>query len=66
MVVTREFSSCSLKALEGLDVGAQAWLVSGMWNLPRPGVNLVSPELGGEFLSTVPQESPSILKRGTE
>lgn len=35
--MAREFSSCSLKALEGLDAGAQAWLVSGKWNLPRQG-----------------------------
>ena len=37
------FSSC----------GAQALLVQGMWNLPGPGIEPVSPALAGRFLTTV-------------
>ena len=29
-------------------------LLWGMWDLPRPGIELVSPALAGRFLSTVP------------
>ena len=35
--------------------GAQAQLLRGMWDLPRPGIELVSPALAGGFLTTVPQ-----------
>ena len=38
------FSSC----------GAQAWLPRGMWNLPRPGIKLVSPVLANKLLSSGP------------
>ena len=38
------FSSC----------GAQALLVQGMWNLPGPGVEPVSPALPDRFLTTGP------------
>ena len=31
-----------------------------MWNLPRPGINLVAPALTGGFLSTRPQKSPTM------
>ena len=36
--------------------GAWAWLLCGMWDLPRPGIKPVSPTLAGGFLSTVPPE----------
>ena len=36
------FSSCS----------SWAWLLSGMWNPPRPGVKPMSPALAAEFLTT--------------
>ena len=39
------FSSC----------GAQAYLLCGMWDLPRPGLEHVSPALAGRFLTTAPQ-----------
>ena len=31
-----------------------ALVVRGMWNLPRPGIEPMSPALAGGFLSTVP------------
>ena len=34
--------------------GTQASLFRGMWDLPRPGIKLMSPALSGRFLSTVP------------
>ena len=35
-------------------------VAQGVWNLPRPGINLVSPALTGGFLSTRPQRSPTM------
>ena len=38
--------------------GAGAWLLPGMWNLSRPGIEPMSPALVGEFLTTgVPGKS---------
>ena len=50
------FSSCGLQALERRlsSCGAQALLLSGMWDLPGPGIEPVSPALAGGFLATVP------------
>ena len=44
VVVARRFSSC----------GAQAYLLHGMWGLPGPGLERVSPTLAGGFLTTAP------------
>ena len=44
VAVARGLSSC----------GAQALLFRGMWDLPRPGIEPVSPELAGGFLTTEP------------
>ena len=35
-----------------------------MWDLPRPGIEPVSPALTGGFLSTVQQGSPAIIVKG--
>ena len=59
---------CALVAVSGLLIaaaplvgehglsssGAQAQLLHGMWNAPKPGIELVSPALTGRFLSTAP------------
>ena len=34
--------------------GTRAWLHRSLWNLPKPGIELVSPALAGKPLSTVP------------
>ena len=34
----------------------QAEVPSGTWNLPRPGIEPVSPALAGDFLTTGPPE----------
>ena len=31
--------------------GTWAWTLHGMWNLPRPGIELVSPALAGRFVT---------------
>ena len=43
-VQTRRRSSC----------GSRAWLLRSMWDLPRPGLEPVSPALAGRFSTTVP------------
>ena len=41
---TRRLSSC----------GSRAWLLRGMWDLPRPGLEPVYPALAGRFSTTAP------------
>ena len=48
---TRRLSSC----------GSRAHPLHGMWYLPRPGLEPVSPALAGRFLTTVPPGKPSLL-----
>ena len=45
---TRRLSSC----------GSRAQLLRGTWDLPRPGLEPVSPALAGGFLTTAPPGSP--------
>ena len=49
-------SSCGSQALECRlsSCGARAQLLCGMWDLPRPGLEPVSPALAGGFLTTAP------------
>ena len=47
-IQTRRLSSC----------GSQAQLLHGMWDLPRPGLELVSPALAGRFSTTAPPGKP--------
>ena len=46
---TRKLSSCS----------SWAQLLRGMWDLPRPGLEPVSPALAGRFSTTAPPGKPS-------
>ena len=68
------FSCCGARALGtwasvvvacGLSsCGALAQLLHGMWDLPRPGIEPVSPMLAGRFLTTAPPgKSPNLLLR---
>ena len=54
-------SSCGSWALERRlsSCGARAQLLRGMWDLPGPGLEPVSPALAGGFLTTVPPGKPS-------
>ena len=56
----RGLSSCSSWALERRlsSCGARAQLLRGMWDLPGPGLEPVSPALAGGFLTTVPPGKP--------
>ena len=45
---TRGLSNC----------GSQAQLLCGTWNLPRPGLEPVSPALAGRFSTTAPPGKP--------
>ena len=45
---TRRLSNC----------GSRARLLCGMWDLPRPGLEPVSPALAGRFSTTAPQGKP--------
>ena len=44
--------------------GSRAQLLRGMWDLPRPGLEPVSPALAGRFSTTAPpgKPCPSLLK----
>ena len=48
---TRRLSSC----------GSRAHLLRGMWDLPRPGLELVSPALAGRFSTTAPPGKPPTI-----
>ena len=56
VVVAHGLSSCGSRALERRlsSCGARAKLFRGMWDLPGPGIEPVSPALAGGFLTTVP------------
>ena len=38
--------------------GSRAQLLCGTWDLPRPGLETVSPELAGRFSTTAPPGKP--------
>ena len=40
--------------------GSRAQLLHGMWDLPRPGFEPVSPALAGRFSTTVPPGKPNV------
>ena len=48
---TRRLSSC----------GSQAQWLRGMWDLPRPGLEPVSPALAGRFSTTAPPGKPQVI-----
>ena len=48
---TRRLSSC----------GSRAQLLRGMWDLPRPGLEPVSPALAGRLSTTAPPGKPQIF-----
>ena len=54
------FGSCGSRALECRlsSCGAGASLLRGLWDLPRPGLEPMSPALAGGFLTTAPPGKP--------
>ena len=63
VVVAHGLSSCGLWALEHRlsSCGTRASLLRGMWDLPRPGLEPVSPALAGRFSTTAPPRKPQTL-----
>ena len=41
--------------------GSRAWLLRGMWDLPRPGLEPVCPALAGRFSTTAPPGKPKFF-----
>ena len=62
-VAARGLSSCGSQALERRlsSCGAWAQLLRGMWDLPGPGPEPVSPALAGGFLTTAPPGKPLLV-----
>ena len=52
-VVEHRLQTCRLSSC-----GSQAQLLRGMWDLPRPGLEPVCPELAGRFSTTAPPGKP--------
>jgi len=49
-VVSKEYSLVAEHLLSSC--GALTWLLHGMWDLPGPGIEPMSPSLAGRFLTT--------------
>ena len=47
-----------LQARRLSNCGSRAQLLCGMWDLPRPGLEPVSPALAGRFSTTAPPGKP--------
>ena len=60
VVVARRLSSSGSRTTERRlrSCGAQALLLRGMWGLPGPGLEPMSPALAGGFLTTAPPGKP--------
>ena len=41
--------------------GSRAWLLRGIWDPPRPGLEPVSPALAGRFSTTAPPGKPLLF-----
>ena len=56
VVMAHRLSSCVSPALERRlsSCGTRASLLRGIWDLPRPGLEPMSPALAGGFLTTAP------------
>ena len=53
LVAEQRLQTCRLSSC-----GSWAQLLRGMWDLPRPGLEPVSPALAGGFLTTAPPGKP--------
>ena len=68
VIVARGLSNCGSQAPERRlsSCSARAQLLHGMWDLPGPGIEPVSPSLAGGFLTTVPpREVPLLFLNGS-
>ena len=55
LVAEHTLQTCRLSSC-----GSQAQLLRGMWDLPRPGLEPVSPALAGRFSTTAPPGKPPL------
>ena len=55
LVAEHRLQTCRLS-----NCGSLAQLLRGMWDLPRPGLEPVSPALAGRFSTTAPPGKPYI------
>ena len=53
LVAEHKLQTCRLSSC-----GSRAQLLHGMWDLPRPGLEPVSPALAGRFSTTAPPGKP--------
>ena len=56
LVAEHRLQTCRLS-----NCGSRAQLLRGMWDLPRPGLEPVSPALAGRFSTTAPPGKPYFL-----
>ena len=56
LVAEHRLQTCRLSSC-----GPWAQLLHGMWDLPRPGLEPVSPALAGRFSTTAPPRKPTKL-----
>ena len=54
LVAEHRLQTCRLS-----NCGSQAQLLRSMWDLPRPGLESVSPALAGRFSTTAPPGKPT-------
>ena len=55
LVVEHRLQTCKLS-----NCGLRAYLLCGMWDLPRPGLEPMSPTLAGRLSTTVPPGKPKV------
>ena len=55
LVAEHRLQTCRLRSC-----GSRAQLLRGMWDLPRPGLEPVSPALAGRFSTTAPPGKPLV------
>ena len=56
LVAEHRLQTCRLS-----NCGSRAQLLRGMWDLPRPGLEPVSPALAGRFSTTEPPGKPNVI-----
>ena len=59
LVAEHRLQTCRLSSC-----GSWAQLLHGMWDLPRPGLEPVSPAFAGRFSTTVPPGKPESIIKG--
>ena len=61
VVMARGLSRCGSLALEHRLNSCDAWLPHSIWDLPRLGIEPISPALTGRLFTTEPPRKPSVV-----